>query len=219
MFASVRSFPLLILAIVPMLSLQQSRAQTSVTTNPVGYVQETLTPSPDGAGRAWSTVSFPLHQVPVFVGLVASTSSNTITLSGSIPAGLTGTNPYMVHVEASANPIATGQSFFITAAGTNYVTVSSPTFSVQSILSGSDQVAIRAAETLGSIFGTSNSTVLLQAGQNVGTGAGAADVVKVWNGNSYDQYYFYTSYGWVNANDQYYTIQNNAVIYPTRGCW
>ena len=192
---------------------QQSGAQTSVATNPVGYVQETLTPSTNGTQRAWSAVSFPLHQVPVFVGLVASTSSNTITLSGTIPAGLTGTAPYMVHVEASANSVATGQSFLITASSSNSVTVSSPTFSVASILTTNDQVAIRGAETLGSVFGSSNSTVMLQGGSS----AGGSDLVYIWNGSTWSSYYYYTSYGWVQDGDASYTIQNNMPIYPDEG--
>jgi hypothetical protein len=119
----------------------------------------------------------------------------------------------MVHVESSANTIATGQSFLITAAGTNYVTVSSPTFSVASILAGSDQVAIRGAETLGSVFGSTNSTVHLQGGAS----PGGADVVYVWNGTGYDLYYYFTSYGWVLDGDATFAIQNNQVLYPDQG--
>jgi hypothetical protein len=196
-----------------MMSVQPLRAQTSVATTPVGYVQQTLAPSPNAVSRGWSTVSFPLHQIPVFVGLVAFTSSNTITLSGTIPAGLTGTSPYLVHVEASANSIATGQSFLITAAGTNSVTVSSTSFSVQSILTTGDQVAIRGAETLASIFGSltsGTSTVQLQTG----TTAAGADLVYIWSGTGYNSYYFYTGYWWVNSIDGGYANQNNVVIYP-----
>ena len=208
----VRGLPLLIPAIASLMSLQQARAVTSVATNPVGYLQETLTPSTTGTTRAFSTVSFPLHQTPVFVGLVASVSGNSITLSGSIPSGLTA-SPYMVHVESSSNSIATGQTFLITAAGTNSVTVSSPTVPVQSILTTNDQVAIRGAETLGSVLGSTNSTVLLQGGAS----AGSSDIVYVWNGTGYNSYYYYTSYGWVQDGDATYAIQNNLVIYPDEG--
>ena len=215
MNVSVRSYPLLLLAVAGVIAslttAQQSLAQTSVATNPVGYIQETLTPSPNGT-RTYSTVSFPLHQTPVFVGLVASVSGDTITLSGSIPSGLTA-SPYMVHIESSSNAIATGQSFLITAAGTNYVTVSSPTFTVQSILTTNDQVAIRGAETLGSVFGSTNSTVLLQGG----SGVSGADVVKLWNGSTYLTFYYYTSTGWVSATDPSYTPVDNTVIYPDEG--
>jgi len=211
----VRSTPLLLLSLclTTIFGVQVSRAQ-SVSTNPVGYLQETITPSSNGTTRVYSALSFPLQPVPVFVGLVASTSNNTITLSGSIPSGLTtGTAPYMVHVESAANSIATGQSFLITAAGTNYVTVSSPTYTVQSILAASDQVAIRPAETLGGLFGTTNTTVLLQGGAS----SGGADVVYLWNGTGYTAYYYYTSYGWVQDGDASYTIQNNMAIYPDEG--
>ncbi len=212
MNVSVRSLQIIIVCILSLICARKSGGQTSVATNPVGYVQETLTPSASGSTRAFSTLSFPLHQAPVYVGLVGSVSGNTIILSGSIPSGLTA-SPYVVHVESSTNAIATGQTFLITAAGTNYVTVSSSTFSVQSILTTNDQVAIRGAETLGSIFGTTNSTVLLQGGAS----AGSSDVVYVWNGTGYNSYYYYTLYGWVQDGDGTYTIQNNLVIYPDEG--
>ena len=202
----------LIPAVASLVSVEASHGGTTVATAPVGYFEETLAPSASGTARAFSTVSFPLHQTPVFVGLVASVSGNTITLNGSSPSGLTA-SPYMAHVESSSNSIATGQTFLVTAAGTNSVTVSSPAFPVQSILTTNDQVAIRGAETLGSLFGSTNSTVLLQGGLS----AGSSDIVYVWNGAGYNSYYYYTSYGWVQDGDATYAIQNNLVIYPDEG--
>jgi uncharacterized protein (TIGR02597 family) len=204
--------PLVILAVASLLAVHSSQAQTTVSTNPVGYVEETLTPSSNGSSRAYSAVSYPLHQTPAWVGLVSSVSGDTITCSGSIPSGLT-SSPYMVHVESSANAVATGQTFLITAAGTNSVTVSSPTFSVSSILTAGDQIAIRAAETLGSIFGSTNTNVQLQGGSS----AGGSDVVYIWNGTNYNSYFYYPSYGWIQDGDATFTIQNNLPIYPDEG--
>jgi hypothetical protein len=120
----------------------------------------------------------------------------------------------MVHIESATNAIGTGQSFLITASGTNYVTVSSSNYSVQSILTTNDQIAIRAAETLGSIFGSTSTSVLLQQGGN----AGASDVVYVWEGNAWTEYYFRTSNAcWVQSGGPFFTNQDNLVIYPDEG--
>lgn len=214
MNVSVRSFPLLLLSLAGFLVAPRGFAQTTVATTPVGYIQETFTPSTSGTSRVFSAVSFPLHQAPVYVGLVASTSSNTITLSGSIPSGLTSAaTPFLVHVENAANSAATGQSFLITSASTNSVTVSSPNYTVGSILAAGDQVAIRGAETIGSLFGSTDSTVMLQGG----TSPENADVLYLWNGTGWADYYYIPSYGWVEDSDAQYTIQNGAVIYPDEG--
>jgi uncharacterized protein (TIGR02597 family) len=205
----VRHIALLLLAALFFGLAPASLAQSGGTSAPFGFLQLNLTPSSDGTSRAFSAVAIPLHQTPIYVGLVGAVSGNTVTFSGTIPSGLTAA-PYMMHVESGSNSVATGQTFLITAAGSNSITVSTPTVALSSLLTQNDEVAIRGAETLGSIFGSTDSTVLLQSG----TSAGSADVVYVWNGSGYDSYYYQTSYGWVQDGDASFTVQNNLPIYP-----
>ncbi len=209
---SARHFYVMVLFLAGLTSVRQCWGQSGGVSTPFGFVQETLTPSADGTNRAFSVISFPMHQTPLYVGLVSTATNNTITFSGAIPSGLTA-SPYMVHVESSSNAVATGQTFFITASTSNGVTVASSAVPVQSLLTTNDRVAIRAAETLGSIFGSTNSTVLLQGGQT----AAAADMVYVWNGDGYDSYYYIPSWGWVEDGDPNFTVQNNLAFYPDEG--
>jgi len=187
-------------------------AQTTVTTDPVGFVQATLVPSSDGTVRKFTAISFPLHQTPIFVGLVASVSGSTVNLTGSSLGDVTSA-PYLLHVKSAVNSLATGRSFLITLSSSTSVTVNPQGVPLSAILSGSDQVGIYQANTLGSVFGAIDSDVQLKGGSTVGN----SDVVYMWNGNGWGAYFYIPTYGWVLNGDGSFAISNNTPIYPDEG--
>jgi uncharacterized protein (TIGR02597 family) len=186
-----------------------AHAQTTVSTTPVGYVQPTFSPSTNGSTRNYSAVSFPLHGAAVFVGTVASVSGNSVVLNSANLGDIT-TSPYLLQIASAANSAGTGRSFLITASTTNSVTVSSTAFQVSTILAANDQVMIYPANTLASLLGSTDSTVKLQGGQS----AGGSDNIYLFSNNTWQTYYYFTSYGWVLDSDPNYNIANNTVIKP-----
>ena len=127
MNASVRSIPLLILIAAGLASAPVTRGQTSVSTNPVGYVQLNC------SGTGDTTVSVPFTQPAAYVGLVASVSGSTITVSGTtgwsanqfVYSG-SGTPTYYAQFgpNSSGTDPLDGLNFTIAANGTNTITIS-----------------------------------------------------------------------------------------------
>ena len=167
MFVSVRSLPLLILslaALMPVLiPVHESRAQTSVTTNPVGYVQLSCSASSD------TVVSVPFTQPTAYAGLVASISGSTVTVSGA--PGWTanqfavgsGTNTYYALLTSGTTVSPRdGATYTVAASSSNTLTLELNGDTISGVPSGSN-ISIIAYWTLNTVFPASNAGISFTA--------------------------------------------------------
>jgi len=155
----VRNVPLSVLTAVCLFGVQSSHGQTSVTTNPVGYVQLTCTASSD------TVVAVPFTQPAAFVGTVASVSGSTVTVSGTaswttnqfVYSG-SGSSTYYAQMgpySSGTDPLD-GSYFTIASNGTNTLTLSLNGGSISSVPAGST-VTVYPYWTLGTVFPPSAS--------------------------------------------------------------
>lgn len=158
MNVSVRNLPLAILVVAGLLAAQDARSQTTtVSTSPVGYVQLACTGSSD------SLYTIPFTQPAAYVGLVASVSGSTVTVSGT--AGWTanqfvysgsGSSTYFALLGAATtgtNP-REGATYTVTANGTNTLTLSLNGDTISS--STNCTISVIPYWTLATVFPSSN---------------------------------------------------------------
>ncbi len=155
---SVRCSSLLLPALAAVLPPCLVRAQTTVTTTPVGYVQLACT------GSADTVVSVPFMQPAAYAGMVQSVSANVVTISGTpaftssqyIYSG-SGSNTYfaMFGPAASGSDPKTGACYTITANGTNTLTLALNGDTISSVPAGS-AISIVPYWTISTVFPASN---------------------------------------------------------------
>jgi hypothetical protein len=162
-------------------------------------------------------MSLPLVEI-VASGTVASTGGgNTITLSSS-PASLPNvlTDPHAIKItsrdnQAGGSTNAYGFSAQITAQATQTVTAA-----LAVTPNVGDEFIIYRLETIGSIFGATNSVGLLGGGS-----AGASDIVYLEDGGVLTGYFYKTTAlggtGWRLATNSGSPNQGNVVVKPNRG--
>lgn len=218
MNVSVRGLPLLTFAFAVMISPRTSCAQTSVATNPVGYVQLTC------SGAADTIISVPFQQPAAYVGLVTSVSGSTVTLSGT--PGLTtsqflysvsGTTYYaqMGPATVSGTDSWDGSYYTIVANGSNTLTVSTNGNNISTVPAGST-VSVIPYWTVGTVFPpsasgtafiassalTTQTQILLPNISGSGTGLGVANT------------YFFYSGAWRKDNYPIGNSYNDDIIIP-----
>ena len=167
-------------------SLGMAFGQTTAYTTPVGYETISLT-----AGFNYMGVR--LHNPIVDAGLVATISATQMTSTSNFGAILTGGagTTYIVEFLNGSGAIQE-----VTGASASGSTLLLPE-NVTALVSAGAQYQIRAASTIASIFGATNS-----AGLTPGfSGPGDADVVYVPNGvGGYTQYFYdEDNTSWANA--------------------
>ncbi len=180
-------------------------------TAPAGYLTTSLAPSPDGVARAYTPLSCPLHAAAIYSGAVSAVSGNTLTLSNASLPDLS-TAPYLIHITSAANTAAVGMSFLVTASTGTTVTASPSGLPLASYLAANDQVLVYPANTLGSLFGATDSAVKLQGSSS----AAGSDLVYLFDGTAWDGYFYKPGTGWLLSGDATQTVQNNAVLLPDR---
>jgi uncharacterized protein (TIGR02597 family) len=151
-------------------SIQVATAQTSVTTDPVGFVQP-FNSTPNAINllaNSDTLVSVPFVRPPAFTGAIASISGNVITVSGS--PGWTTSPQQFVYAQGSqpnhyyaligpgtSNP-KEGHFYNITGNGSNTLTVDTTNDNLTGIPANA-QVVILPHLTLGTVFPSTDANV------------------------------------------------------------
>jgi len=165
---------------------------TTVTTDPVGYMTVTIAPG-------MQTLGIPMLRTSVFAGGVQSNTASVITLSGTTNIGalLTSGTPYYLEVTTGTADTYVGERFDVDvattiASATNTVSISAT--STNNTISGGMpdltgyNFVIRPHHTIGSVFGTQGNTQM-QGAKNIP----AADQIYFLNPvtQGYDSYFLY----------------------------
>jgi len=190
-------------------SLTSGYAQTSVTTDPVGFTAVTITPAVDANTPRCTVVSIPFHTAATFSGAMTSVDgSNSFSCSS---AGWTAsqftTTPNLVRIKGGSQ---TGRYFLVTANTATQITVNAGAYNLTTILSGTDSFEVVPANTFASLFGTGSSSTPAVPFQ-IGNTANTADNLMLWNGVSWDAY-FNNGTNWKCSGAT--LSQNNSIIYP-----
>ena len=190
--------------------LPSGQAQTTVTTDPVGFTTVTIAPSLDGTTPVGTVISTPLHAAPVYAGTITSVdATNAFSDSNAAWTGnqfVSGSTPYLVKIKSGAS---VGRFFLVTSNSTSQLTVNPGSYALTSLLTVGDTYEIDPANTLSTLFtsGTASGSFPFQ----VGTSAITADNIYVWNGTGFDTYYN-NGTNWKKSSSL--LNMNNAVIYP-----
>lgn len=165
-------------AIVLCLDCASARAQTSVTTDPVGFTAVTI----DAGSTA--ALSLPLDQLPSYAAAVSAVTSSTITTAS---AGWTNnafgpfsSNPHVVRFLTGANA---GREFRITSNNGDTLVLATNGSDLASGIAAGDRYAIFPAATLASLFGARAPAL------NTSSNSSAADVVIVRESFGWLTYY------------------------------
>ena len=201
----VRSLPLLVLAVAGLLSAQQSRGQTSVTTNPVGFNMLTL---PAGNNLRVNT----FVQATAFQGTAASitSASNSVVTVSATGTPLT---------SGSFNEVASAPVYYMEVLGTSggmqglivdVVSNNGSTITVNSNLpslgvSGTTSFCIRPHTTLSSLFPASTAAL-----------SPFLDTVELFFSNNTSQVFTFTGAGdgWLNESG---SDSGSQIVYPGQG--
>ena len=195
-----------------------SNAQTTVTTVPVGFNTATVPAAPSSSSPSSTVVSVPFYQVADFQGAISSVdSSSAVSISG---AGFT-TNQFTTtpHLARFKTGNSTGRFFIITANTATQLTLDTATAgytlttgapnSTQTQVAVGNSVEIVPANTLSSLFPSG-------APFQVGASANAADNVLLFNGTSWETYFYNNSVNqWRRSGSG--LNQNTKVILPDQG--
>jgi uncharacterized protein (TIGR02597 family) len=196
----------------------------SVTTVPVGFTTPAIPAAIDANTPSSTVISVPFYAVDAtnFVGAVSSVdSSNQLSISGATftnPNGFV-TPPHLARLKSGSS---VGRFFIITAntatqltldtATAGYALTSGTPSNTQAQVNVGDSVEIFPASTLSTLFGFTAATVPFQQGSS----AGAADNMYLFNGTSWDVYFFNgTTQHWRKSGNL--NNQDNTVVLPDRG--
>ena len=170
-------------------------AQTATTT-PVGFITRTIPSAFDASTPSYTPFSVPLYQTAAFQGAVAGTpvaGSHDIKLSGAaFPANQYSASPHLLRVKTGA---LVGKFWTVISHTADTLSLKEPLGGSPGIpdanLSGlleMDSCEILPANTFGTTLGTISG---------LGTGSSAsgptADNVLVWNGSSFEAYFYHTT--------------------------
>ena len=195
--------------------ISTATAQTTATTVPVGFITKTVPAA--GASPSNTVLSIPLYQTAAFQSSVATTptvGATSVTLnSATFTTTQFTTVPHLLRVKTGA---LTGKFWAIVAtpAPGNVVSLKEPNSATgpgvaDAVLTGllaGDSCEILPANTFGSTFGAI-------PGIGAGTAAGNAGVdnVLIYNGVSYDTYFFHSTN---NRWQRGISNATTAIIYP-----
>ncbi len=149
---------------------------SAVTTDPVGYVTETIKPS--GFNLIASNLSGPV----VASGSLNSADATTVTdTSASFTSSLSGSTDYVLALTSGAN---TGINTVVSASSATAVATGDD---LSSLVSEGDTYEIREIVTVADLFGATNSAEL--AGATAGN-TSTADIVWIQNDTGYTKVYY-----------------------------
>lgn len=188
-------------------------AQTTATTNPVGFITITVNGTGGTQANAITLAGLGLTQPVLFQGASTSIGANSITDTAATWTD----NQFNGNGNACYVEIASGANAGVlldvasTTAATQTITTVQP---IPAGTSAGDSFIIRQHWTIGSVFGTTN-----QAGLSGGTST-SADEILLYASTGYQIYYYQTSglggTGWRLVGDQS-TDASGTVIYPEEG--
>ena len=173
----------------------QASAQTTVTTDPVGFITLTFAGTGGTATQAITFSGLGMANPVSYQGnvdAVASVSGHAVLTSTS--AGFTDNQynfpngSYFVEITSGSNAGVTSDIIATTASNNSITTFDN----ISSLVTAGNSMRIRAHWTIGSVFGATN-----QAGLTAGNSS-TADQILVYNGSGYD-IYFYSSGGIIGA--------------------
>ena len=207
-------------AVVALCSLSVSLlAQTAATTTPLWVTDITIPGAPSAIVPSNRALSIPLLKPADYQGTVRSVDTSTsFSIAGAtFGAGqfATAAAPRLVRVKNSATAAHVGRFFLITGNTPTQVTVDltgSGLAAVSAAVSVGDSVEISPANTIGSIFGNPPP---FKAGLTADDG----DNLLLWNGISWDSYYWTGTVGspvniWKRLGN---LDKSNTVIFPDDG--
>jgi hypothetical protein len=214
-FTSLAAAAILLAAVAP------AFAQTTATTDPVGFVTKAL-PVGSGTTRVSGTVAFPLYRAAVYSAAATSVTdgspNSTCQLNGAnfgTGGGQTDivTTPHLLRVKGSTNAAHVGRFLLVKAAAGDQLTFA--TTALSSILSVGDTCEVLPANTLGNIFGTITGTAsTVPAGWVTAGNANGGDNVFVWSGTGWVTY-FHDGTNWKKTGSG--LNQNLTIVYPDEG--
>ncbi len=167
-----------------------------------------------------AVISTPFYQPATFVGTVSSVdSANQVSLTGASFGTLANTlarfksgNSVGRFFQVTANTATQVTLDTSAAGGSGYTLTTGSPSTTQTQVAVGDSVEILPANTLSTLFGSTSATVPFQQG----TSATGADNVLLFNGTSWDTYYFNGSTNhWRKSGNL--NNQDNVVVLPDRG--
>ena len=185
-------------------------AQTTATTDPVGYITMTATGTGAGTTPVLSFKSLGLFRPVDYQGAAEAVGANTLSDNEAVWVAdqFNGANgKFFVELTSGTR---TGTTFDITATNAATKTITLGQALPGGVVSGVT-FKIRKHWTIASVFGSAN-----EAGLFPNTNASLADQIQVFNGTGYDLYYYRTGAGWRKSTSPV-TDQSGAVLYPEDG--
>ena len=174
-------------ALVLAAASQMSFAQTTATTDPVGFVTLTIAGGGTPNNPRLTLVSPTLTQPVAWQGAISGITSNTISVANSpwTANQFNGANGLCyVEIISLSTPTKSGALSDITATTTGSVT----TFdNLTAYAAVGDTIKIRKHVTIGSLFGVTNSAGLLATNDPT-----TADEVLIYDGSNSNPYFYYT---------------------------
>jgi uncharacterized protein (TIGR02597 family) len=162
-----------------------------------------------------SAVGTPLLNTPVYRGVTAGVSANTMTATGAAWSVNQFAQAGAPHFVAILSGVQTGRFALITANQASALTLQVDDTTLDAAgfsMAAGDRFEIFPGETLASMFGDLTSGLALQGG-----GPFTADTVQIHNGIRYVAYYFDTAKGfWARLGGDG-TAQNDLALMPDRG--
>jgi hypothetical protein len=161
-------------------------AQTTVATNPVGFINITVQGG-SVAQPAINVISPTLTNPIAFQSTVASVSGTTITINGaSFTANqFNGANGEFYVEDVAASQGGAGVLADITATGSNSVTTAQ---NISSLVTVGDTIVIRQHITINQFLGAQNTYGLLGSNSDATT----ADDILIFSGTTPSTYWYYT---------------------------
>ena len=209
---------------------QMSFAQTTATTDPVGFI----TLSVKGGGSVASptlslispTVTQPISWQGAITGVSSSGGNTTITVSSTPSAPWTvnqfnapNGSFYAEIVTVTPNNHVTGALAVITATTTSTITVTGNLTSPSVFAQVGDTLRIRKDMTIADVFGVANTAGLLASDEGA-----TADEVLIYDGAAFSSYFYYNGGAPGYPNGWYDTsfllspgVAQNVVIGPHQG--
>ena len=203
---------------------QPSFAQTTATTDPVGFISLTAAGGGTVASPKLTLLSPTLMQPISWQGAITQVSANTTGPTTITVSGVQWTNnqfngaagAYYIEIVSTATPANSGvmgQITTTTAGATNSSLVTAENLFAFATLG--DMIRIRKDLTVADVFGVTNSAGLLASDD-----ASTADEILIYNGASSASYFYYTGSpgfpaGWYNSTT--FDAAGAVVIAPHQG--
>jgi uncharacterized protein (TIGR02597 family) len=189
------------------LALTSVNAQTTVTSDVVGYITLNVKGTGGNGSEAISVLGAPLEKAVESTGSLTAVAGNTLTDASATftSSSFSGTHYLKINSGVNAGITATISS--------NDETSITTVEDISSLLSGTESYEIRAYTTLSDIFGSSN-----QSSIGSGASAGVADEILIYNGSGFDIYFYqegasFGGTGWRSSTNAFSDTSSTIIPY------